>query len=456
MQAETINQLIVAANGPQRPQGWFVNTPNGSLHSPQSNPGYQPSPPVPEMNFQAKYVAQWEMTSRSGEYDEVDTENPQKMGWDVLVGPDCATITGYYAVDGIVVLGSEDTLDVKLEDIIDRRDSQGFVRTGIYEKPSIKLAIWRSKSEDGGSRKDVLVIQSSDLSEASDRIKNLYPSDNDYKLLVSTLLASHDDRNITYQYNREMSLYKKDGDADMLSSTQKSIETGSLSGESCFQLYNFPTETNLKTYDDLDDKLSAYDILLRNTNTSSDTSAYTLCYANLSAITMTDSELENATSSIQHNIRYGKGELELYKFHDGTYKKDNVLSSDQILLRTVEQGEAFAKLQYAPLSSVLSALEDVISGMTEISGDHNVIPGYSSSIDTKKDSRGTYHQLYGFENPTTKNFYQLMDGKYQFVIRDYNSQDKYVVYSDISSFVNNLTISGDANIPATRSISLVN
>ena len=48
-----------------------------------------------------------------------------------------------------------------------------------------------------------------------------------------------------------------------------------------------------------------------------------------------------------------------------------------------------------------------------------------------------------------------MNGKYQFVIRDYNSQDKYVVYSDISSFVNNLTISGDANIPATRSISLV-
>lgn len=372
VQAETINQLIVAANGPQRPQGWFVNTPNGSLHNPQSNMGYQPSPPVPEMNFQAKYVAQWEMTSRSGEYDEIDTANPQKMGWDVLVGPDCATILGYYAVDGIVVLGSENTMDVKLEDIIDRRDPQGFVRTGIYEKPSIKLAIWRSKSEKGSSRTDVLAIQPSDLSEASDRIKTLYPADQDYKMLVDTLLASHDDRNITYQYNREMSLYKKDGDADMLNSKQKSIETGSLSGETFFQLYNFPTETDLKKYDDIDDKLSAYDILLRYTNISSDTSAYTLCYANLSAITMTDSELENATSSIQHNTRYGKGELELYKFHDDTYKKDNVLSSDQILLRTVEQGEAFAKLQYAPLSSVLSALEDAISGMTAISGDTNL------------------------------------------------------------------------------------
>lgn len=106
---------------------------------------------------------------------------------------------------------------------------------------------------------------------------------------------------------------------------------------------------------------------------------------------MTDSELENATSSIQHNTRYGKGELELYKFHDDTYKKDNVLSSDQILLRTVEQGEAFAKLQYAPLSSVQSALS-----ATTISGDVNVYPFVEKSIETVSGQLGKFHRLYNW------------------------------------------------------------
>lgn len=238
-----------------------------------------------------------------------------------------------------------------------------------------------------------------------------------------------------------------------------------------YELFNFDRyPADLSTYYDLSSNgLSCYDVLVKHKKKHpyADTveiyrnqAEADLEYVSLSCLVPPgdtnankDGTINTGLSSVELATIDGNAFYELYGFqNNGTLSPSDLSSGVEVVVRDFHStGGNGARINYVDLSTITESL----SGGPSISGDHDVIPGYSNSIDTQKDSRGTYHQLYGFEDPTVKNFYQLMDGKYQFIIRDYNSQDKYVVYSDISSFVNNLTISGDANIPATRSISLV-
>lgn len=102
-----------------------------------------------------------------------------------------------------------------------------------------------------------------------------------------------------------------------------------------------------------------------------------------------DGTINTGLSSVDLATIDGNAFYELYGFQqNGTLSPSDLSSGVEVVVRDFHStGGNGARVNYVPLSTITESL----SGGNSISGDHNVIPGYSNSIDTKKDSRGTYH-----------------------------------------------------------------
>ena len=102
-----------------------------------------------------------------------------------------------------------------------------------------------------------------------------------------------------------------------------------------------------------------------------------------------------------------------------------------------------ARVNYVALSTITESL----SNLTQISGDTNVSNRHQKSIETKKDSDGPYHSLYGFDNPTIIPSSSLSSSGYQVVLRDSSGLDKQIAYTEVSALVGSGGgISGDVNV----------
>lgn len=478
--AEKTNQIIDKANGLQTPSARFVNTPNGTLTPP---PDYTPGFsffPVPEHILQTKRGPSLEMVYRGDTRAEDRYGDDQKMAWFCYLGPNTATLKSKaspYDNPDSIWLGSDSSQLFKeiTDEMIASLSAVGnWVDVGAYDDKSVKVSIVKiSKDEQSQQQlpeKYAVVICGGDLDSFDQLLE-----DNKYQMYDKTeeigkhsfTIAAADNRDRVFQLGFGPDGGDDGADFPIVDSQVSALELSSLAEKTYTdatlsmdftyrQLYNFDLAGTLSPSD-----LSngGIEVVVRDSHTTGGDGAR-INYVDLSTITESlsgkyippDADVQEAqTSSLQtRELDNGTKVEEMFNFHvSDTIDIDlDNLSSYDIVVRNPNNGSPY--VQYGKLSIDISG--------SSISGDHNVIPGYSNSIDTKKDSRGTYHQLYGFENPTTKNFYQLIEGKYQFVIRDYNSQDKYVVYSDISSFVNNLTISGDSNLyyPPSRTIAYKN
>ena len=164
-----------------------------------------------------------------------------------------------------------------------------------------------------------------------------------------------------------------------------------------------------------------------------------------------DGTINTSLSSVELATIDGNAFYELYGFQrNGTLSPSDLSSGGiEVVVRDSHStGGNGARVNYVDLSTITESL----SALAQISGDTNLSSLHQKSIETKNDSSGTYHQLYGFDSPTIIPESSLSSGGYQVVLRDANNSDKRVVYSEVSSLVGSYSdISGDVNVvPSTE------